>query len=92
MDNSILEQIEKLAELNYTPEEVCKIVGIEQQVMMDALEDEHSEIHRSYWKGFYTTDIKLRQSIIKLAVSGSSPAQNLALRMQEHQIIKLRTS
>jgi hypothetical protein len=91
MEPSTLTEIEQLASLNYTPEEVSVIIGIDKTTIETAIQDPSSEIYRSYWKGFYTTDIKLRQSIIKLAVSGSSPAQNLALKMQENQIMKLKS-
>lgn len=90
MDKAILDEVEKLASLNYSPKEVAFVVGISEEEMSDKMSDKDSDLFKSFWKGFYTTDIKVRSSIFKLAASGSPPAQALAIKLQEQNLNKMK--
>lgn len=75
-----LEQITRLAEAAFSPKEVAYILGMEQEVFIAALEEDSHPINQAYFKGFYTQDLAVRESVFLLARSGSSPAQNVALK------------
>lgn len=81
-------QIYQLGKLLYTPQEVAVIMGMDEDEIVVQLHDPNNELYRQYYKGYYETESLLRNSILKLAAAGSSPAQNLALRMQNDNIIK----
>ncbi len=71
----ILEEIESLAELQFSPREVAIIVGIDP-------EDYETEVALAvephalaYIKGQLKAEAEVRKSIFQLAKQGSSPAQ-----------------
>lgn len=89
MGNNINPEIYALGKLAYTPEEVGKILGMPPDRVTVEMANPESEMFRSYNKGFYETDILLRQSVINLAKAGSSPAQNLLNQMLKQNHYKI---
>jgi hypothetical protein len=82
---SVLEEIEHLAGLFMTPKAISLIIEMDCDDFMEALDDDSSMIHKHYYKGAYIAEATLRQSIIKLANQGSSPAQEMARKYVEKQ-------
>lgn len=82
---SVLEEIEKLAGLFLSPKAIAIIIQMDYDDFVDALDDESTEIHKRYYKGSYEAEATLRQSIIKLANQGSSPAQEMVRKYVEKQ-------
>ena len=82
---NVLEEIEHLAGLFMTPKAISIIIEMDYDDFMDAINDESTIIHKHYYKGAYLGEATLRQSIIKLANQGSSPAQEMARKYVEKQ-------
>lgn len=74
-----IEQIEALAALFFTPREIALMLEIKVQDFFDELLDEESSIFRAFNVGRLQSEADLRKSIVKLAKSGSSPAQTMSL-------------
>jgi hypothetical protein len=85
ISQSVLEEVERLAGLFMTPKSIAIIIEMDYDDFMDALDDSSSVIHKHYYKGAYLGEATLRQSIIKLANQGSSPAQEMARKYVEKQ-------
>lgn len=88
MDNTTLKEVEELAALNYTPKEIALITGLDYIDIEEWLQDDQSVFYRAFHRGMYKTDALVRKSIIKLAQSGSSPAQALYIKLQEANELK----
>ncbi len=73
------EQIEALAALFFTPREIAVMLEMRVQDMNDEMMDEESAIYRAFNCGRLQSEADLRKSIVKLAKSGSSPAQTMSL-------------
>jgi hypothetical protein len=75
-----LEDIAAMAGLMYSPEDIAKCLLLQKDVIMDWLDDESSPFYQAYWPAYYENDMKLRLSINKLALNGSTPAQASMLK------------
>lgn len=73
-----LGQIEVLAGLFFTPAEIALMLEMKVQDMKDEMQDEESDIYRAFNCGRLQSEADLRKSIVKLAKSGSSPAQTMS--------------
>ena len=86
----LLKQISELSALFFTPREVA--IMLELNVDDFIFECEFAPDRNGY-KAFHSgrlqSEVDLRKSIIKLAKSGSSPAQNLALDMLLKSRVKM---
>lgn len=74
-----IEQVEALAALFFTPREIAVMLEMKVQDMSDEMTDEESAIYRAFHCGRLQSEADLRKSIVKLAKSGSSPAQTMSL-------------
>lgn len=88
MANDINAEIYNLGKLAYMPEDIGIMMGMTADEVTTAMEDPESEFYRSYHKGYYETDILVRQSIFKLAAAGSSPAQSMAGQILKNNLLK----
>lgn len=84
-----LEEIKKWAALFYTPKEIAVIQEIDIDAFTDACQQEGSAIFNAFFGGRLMSESELRTSIIKLAKSGSSPAQTMALDMLNKSKMKM---
>ena len=78
-----LAMITKLAGLFYTPSEIARVLEIDTEEFENQIKSEESEAYKYYYKGYYQTDVSLRQSILDSAINGSSPAQTLMRDIQK---------
>lgn len=76
------EQVKAAAALFYSPVQVGVMVGIDADDIEIMMNDTSSEFYKAYYSGYYSADIKLRNSIMKLATAGSSPAQAMMMKYQ----------
>ncbi len=67
VENNILEEIEKLGELQFT--------GSEVSIMCELKEKFTPEQKRAYLKGQLKAEAEVRLAILKMAKQGSTPAQ-----------------
>jgi hypothetical protein len=69
-----IKEVEALAELFFSPEEIQLISGVQA---------EDPDFKKAYQRGNLKSEAEIRKSIIQLAKDGSSPAQTLAWKMVE---------
>lgn len=85
-----LEDITRIAACGYPPKQVAFMAGIKYTDFMDELMNEESEISIAYYTGFFTSECAVRESVMNLARSGSSPAQTTALKIFDETRRELR--
>lgn len=71
----------QLGKLGFEPFAVGVMLGIDDAEIESLMADRGSEFYKSYYRGFYETEVQLRNSILKMAKAGSSPAQTMANNM-----------
>ncbi len=84
-----LEEIKKFSGWFYTPREIAIILEIDVEFMIDACQEEGNQLHQAFYAGQLISESELRSSILKLAKSGSSPAQTMALEMLNNTKMKM---
>lgn len=75
-----LSGITRMGAAAYTPKQVRFAMGFEKNEFNIAMADEDSEVAAAYFKGFYSNELAIRESVFQLARNGSSPAQTTALK------------
>lgn len=75
-----LDQVTRMGAAAYTPQQVCFAMGYDKAAFMAEFANEDSELCAAYFKGFYSSELVIRESVFQLARNGSSPAQTLALK------------
>ncbi len=91
LSNDQLQEVERLSAAAYTPREVAFILGIKPAEFIAQVKDEDSEAAIAYFKGLYSSELNVRESILLLARNGSSPAQTMANKLfdeNRRQLIK----
>ena len=85
-----LEKITILAESSFEPWRIAFMLDIDPEEMKAAIDDMSHPASVAYYTGFYSNEHAVRESIMKLARDGSSPAQAMAVRMIENTKTTLR--
>ena len=75
-----LDQVARMGAAAYTPQQVCFAMGFNKSDFELQMQNEDSELCAAYYKGFYSSELVIRESVFQLARNGSSPAQTLALK------------
>jgi len=73
------QEVENLAALFFTPSEIGIMLELNADDVRGAMYDEQSAFYRAFYTGRLQSEADLRKSIMKLAKSGSSPAQTMSL-------------
>ena len=90
LSEEVLTAIEDNARLFFTDKQIAIIVQIPYISFKAMAEDEDDPVHLALAKGRLMSEAEVRKSIFELATSGSSPAQQLALKyIQDHKIDNL---
>lgn len=74
-----LESVEYFGSLFFPVNDVAIMIGYNEADIVDLYEDHTSDFYRAYQRGFLLQEAKLRDSILKLALRNSSPAQDAAV-------------
>jgi len=74
--NYPLDDIERYGSTRLTIEQISIILEVDEKKLQKEF-DKKGDLYRAYQKGYLMTEIKIREQIILLAESGSTPAQNL---------------
>jgi hypothetical protein len=82
--DNLLAEVEKLAGAAYTPKIVAFMLGLSPKAFCALVMDEEHPISIAYYKGFYSSELSVRESILLLARNGSSPAQASSLELFKH--------
>lgn len=81
IDDKILEDITKAASCGYTPKMVALMLGLPVAKFESFIKDEENAVSIAYYTGFLSRECAVRESVMALACSGSSPAQTQALKI-----------
>jgi hypothetical protein len=84
-----LSDITDLASLFFTPREIAIMLEMPADEFVAACQDENSEEYKAFQSGRLQSEVDLRKSIIKLAKSGSSPAQTMSMDLLKQSKIKI---
>lgn len=79
LTNDQLEMLERLGAHYFTFKEAAVVLEVPERDLKQQLTDHKSEAFRKYYKGRFTSDLELRESIMKMAKRGSNPAQKMLL-------------
>lgn len=82
-------EVENLAALYFTPKEIALQLELKADEVIQAMDDEGSSFYQKFHCGRLQSEVELRKSIIKLAKSGSSPAQTMAMDLYNKSKIKM---
>lgn len=82
------QDVKAMAELFFSPEEVGIAIGLSRAEVDELMLDEQSEFYKNYHAGRIENDLKLRSSINRLALAGSSPAQSVMLQLAKRNEIR----
>ncbi len=78
-----------LSALFFTPKEISLQMELRYSDVIEAMEDESSGFYQQFYKGRLQSEVELRKSVIKLAKSGSSPAQTMAMDILNKSKVKM---
>lgn len=81
LSNEQLEMIKRVAGAGYTPRETAFVLNISPAEFLKEIQHEESAISMAYYNGFFSNELKVRESIMQMARSASSPAQTQALKI-----------
>lgn len=86
-----LKQITDLAALFFTPREIALMMELHQEDFVSSCEapNFYPKVYNAFHSGRLQSEVDLRTRIIKLAKSGSSPAQTMALDLLNKSKLKL---
>lgn len=82
-------EITDLATLFFTPKEIAVMLELDWNKFKFQVELPDSDAYKAFYSGRLQSEVDLRKSIIKLAKSGSSPAQTMALDLFNASKIKM---
>lgn len=83
------QEIRNLAALFFTPKEIARMMEFPAADFVDLCEIEGTAIYNAFHAGRLQSEVDLRTGILKLAKSGSSPAQTMALDLLNKSKLKL---
>lgn len=84
-----LKEVTKLAALCFTPREIAIMLELPAADFIQECEIEGSDCYNAFYSGRLQSEVDLRTSIFKLAKSGSSPAQTMAMDMMKQSKAKM---
>ena len=87
-DEDLLE-IKNMAAVFFTPKQIATALEIDQASFIEECRQEGSNCYLAFEGGRLLSEFELRTSIVKLAKSGSSPAQTMALEMLKTSTMKM---
>lgn len=82
-------EVEELAMVFFTPQEIATILEVPFTEIEESLMDEQTAFYIAFHKGRLQSEYDLRKSIVKLAKSGSSPAQTMAMDLLQKSKLKM---
>lgn len=81
MSEDMLKEITRMGAAAYTPKQAAFALGFAPAEFCTWLQDENSPVTLAYYKGFYSSELAIREGVFQLARAGSSPAQTLAMKI-----------
>ena len=84
IDEATLLLAEEIGGCFFSAKEAAEMLDVPEELLLDTSEP----LHQRYRKGWLQSEFDLRKCILKLAVSGSSPAQAMAMDIQQKAKLK----
>jgi len=84
-----IEEIKSMAAVFFTPKEIALVLEVDVKAFAEACNKEGNRFYNAFAGGRLQSEFELRQSIVKLAKSGSSPAQTMSLEMVKNSQMKM---
>ncbi len=81
MSEEILNEVGRLAELQFSDTEIALITQIDLDEFELLMQDHKSPLFQKVVGGRLKTEAELRQILVKLSKQGSTPAQSLLLKL-----------
>ena len=81
MNEETLKAIEEMAYQLFTPAEIAISLEMEEDEFVSSLKDRYSDVHRSFYRGYFRQLGEVRSYTIKAAHNGSNPAQMELLKL-----------
>lgn len=76
-----LEVVTRMAAVAFYPRQIAFALGLNVDEFTVEVNNEQSSICDAYYKGFYSSQLAVRENIFLLARNGSSPAQQVAYKL-----------
>lgn len=83
-----LEEISEMAGVFFTPKQIAQVMELPVNEFVAECDTEGTPIYNAYQAGFLKNEYEVRLAVVKLAKSGSSPAQTMTLDMINKSRIK----
>ena len=80
-DDQTINDVKRIAAAGYTPEQTAFRLGLDAEKFLQALMHEEDPLAIAYFQGLNSVELAVRESVYKLAIAGSSPAQTLAIKI-----------
>jgi hypothetical protein len=85
-----LKEIEDYSKLFFSPSDIALIIEVDEEQFLNEIAVKTSPAGKAFYTGKLLAEVILRKSIFDLAEAGSSPAQNLLLKIkQDSEILNL---
>ncbi len=84
-----MEEIKTMAAVFFTPKEIALVLEVDVKEFNEACTSEGNKFYNAFAGGRLKSEFELRLSIVKLAKSGSSPAQTMSLDMLKTSQMKM---
>src|SRR4051812_35227399 len=81
LNDAIIEAITKMGAAAYTPRQTAFSLSIAPKDFIEIMRNDEHPATIAYYKGFYSSELAIRENAFTLARSGSSPAQTLAIKL-----------
>jgi len=78
-----LNQVEEAAALQFLPEQIAIIVGIDSDELVAEISAKTGPLYLAYERGHLMAEAEVRKSILQMAKQGSTPAQKQMLDLIE---------
>lgn len=88
--NEFEEMIIRMAAAAFSPAEISYALGIDHTTFDTWMHDDEHPASIAFFKGFYSSELTVRESVFMLARSGSSPAQTLAIKLIDETRKKIK--
>ena len=81
-----LDTLGKLGATFFSVPQCAIVIEVDPMDLKKAIKNPNTEAHKVYYKGLWTSTLRLRESIMDLAIRGSSPAQAQMLKILEQAL------
>ena len=81
--------LKDMAAVFFTPKEIAIVLEVDVPAFTDACATEGNELYNAFTAARLKSEFELRTSVVKLAKSGSSPAQTMSLEMVKTSQLKM---